>query len=526
MTPRRAPGQGAARPATPMVSPDSPGLPAARHRGLRLASVLVCGAAAALLARAGGLSSEAVATAGTAGATAAAWLTGAVPLPVASLLPALLLPALGALPAAEVAPRYFPEILLLFLGGFILALALERHGLHRRFALRAVGLLGTRPRRVVLGFMAVAMGLSMFVSNTSTALLMLPVAVAVLDACRPEEARRLSAPLLLGIAWACSIGGVATPIGTAPNAVLLGQLETTWPEAPLPAFGTWVIGTFPFCLSFLLVAWAILCRVGGGLPHHSFEGLEILQEERRAAGRRSRDQTRVLAVFAAVALAWLSRQGVDFGGFRLPGWAELLPARVQGTLADSTVALAGVLLLFVLPGEGTRGGALLDWEDCVRIPWGILLLLGGGFALAHAIQVTGLAEALGGTMEGAVATLPPWGLVFLLSLFVTFLTEITSNTATISVLLPLFFSAARAAGVHPLLLGLPATLAVSCAFMLPVATPPNAILFSSGRISIATMARTGFVLNLATAVLVTAFTFLWVAPRWGLELRELPAWAR
>lgn len=472
-----------------------------------------------------GLEPEARAVAAVATLTAWSWLTAALPLPVASLLPALLLPATGAVPAQTVAPWYFHDILLLFLGGFILAIALEKHGLHRRFALRALTLFGAAPRRIVLGFMLVSAGLSMFVSNTSTALLMLPVALAVLDRCGDSERAALTRPLLLGVAYACSIGGVATPIGTAPNAVLLGQLRERFPDAPPIPFATWFLGTLPLVASFLFVAWWYLTRIAVPLPRAASLSVDEVRAERSRSGHRSAEQNRVLFVFATVAGLWMTRSGIDLGAVAVPGWSALLPERVSATVSDATVALLGVLLLFLIPGRGRATGALLDWEDCARIPWGILLLLGGGFALARAFESSGLSVAVGGALAGSVGALPPFLTVLIVVLAVTFLTEITSNTATINVLLPLLFGASVAAGIHPMLLALPTTMAVSCAFMLPVATPPNAILFSSGRLRVAEMARTGFALNLATAVLVTVYTFAWIAPRFGYALDAFPAWA-
>lgn len=466
------------------------------------------------------------ATAGVATFTAWCWLTGPVPLEVASLMPALLLPATGVIGARHVAPLYFHDILLLFLGGFILALALERYDLHRRFALAALTFFGARQRRMILGFMLVAAGLSMFISNTSTALLMLPVAVAVLDECNEEEGERLKLPLLLGLAYAASIGGVASPIGTAPNGVLIARMAQDFPEAPEIAFGTWVVGALPFVLVFLVVAWWLMTRVLVALPNQPLDGYHQVRERRLAMGKRSLEQNLVLAVFCIVALLWMTRKGADFGSFSLPGWELLLPETVRESISDSTVALAGVMLLFILPGKAPGSKALMSWGDCIKVPWGILLLLGGGFALARAFEISGLATAIGESLKGTVASMPPIAAILVTSLVVTFLTEITSNTATINILLPLFFSASVAAGVHPLLLGLPATLAVSCAFMLPVATPPNAILFSSGRIRVREMARTGFWLNLCTVILVSLFAVYWVAPRWGFDLLSFPEWAR
>ncbi len=472
-----------------------------------------------------GLPGPARGTAATATMTAWCWLTGCLELPVASLLPALLLPATGAMSAGRVAPAYFHDILLLFLAGFILALALEHHELHRRFALAALAGFGTRPRRLVLGFMVVAASLSMFVSNTSTALLMLPVAMAVLEDCSPEARRALRLPLLLGVAYACSIGGTATPIGTPPNASLLGQFADRFPEAPTISFGSWVLGVLPFALCFLALCWLFLTRILGRLPTAPLFSAGELARRRSALGRMRPEQRRTLAVFALVALLWLTRSGFRVGAGGVPGWSALLPAAVADAVSDATVGLLGVVLLFLLPGSSTRGGALLDWEHCRRLPWGVLLLLGGGFALARAFEESGLSLVIGRALQGTVHELPLPAAVALTALVVTFLTELTSNTATINVLLPLFFGAAVAAEVHPLALALPATLAVSCAFMLPVATPPNAILFSSGMLSMGEMARAGLLLNLLTIPMVTLFTLCWLAPVLGLDLGSFPAWA-
>jgi solute carrier family 13 (sodium-dependent dicarboxylate transporter), member 2/3/5 len=469
---------------------------------------------------------QARAVAGVSTFTAWCWLTASLPLPVASLMPALLLPATGAVSARIVAPWYFHDILLLFLGGFILALALEKYNLHRRFALRALTLFGAGPRALVLGFMVVSAGLSMFVSNTSTALLMLPVSLAVLDRCSEGDRQLLTRPLLLGIAYACSIGGVATPIGTAPNSVLLGQMRDRFPDAPEIAFGTWFLGALPLVVSFLFVVWIMLTRVVHRLPVESDLSITEIKSERQASGRRNREQNLVLGVFLTVAILWITRSGIDFGNYAIPGWQALLPTAAAATISDSTVALLGVLLLFMLPGKAQETGALLDWHDCRRVPWGILLLLGGGFALAKSCEYSGLSQAIGEGISGSMASLPPFATVLLAVLVITFLTEITSNTATINVLLPLLFSASVAAGIHPMLIALPATFAVSCAFMLPVATPPNAILYSSGRLKVSDMARAGIWLNLLTAILVSLFAVYWIAPRWGFDLSVFPDWAR
>ncbi len=483
--------------------------------------------AAALLARwvgGLGLAPEAAAASFVAALTAWCWVTNALPLPVASLLPAGLLPLLGVAGAREVAQWYFHDVLLLLLGGFVLALALERHELHVRFAHHALRAFGTRPRRLLLGFMVTSAACSMFLSNTSTTLMMLPVALAVLSQVDEEVRPRLAVPLLLGIAYAGSIGGVGTPIGTAPNAVFLGMTQDFFPEAPPIGFGGWLVGALPLVVVFVGVAWWVLARRMGplGRDHSVFRDLGAFG---RALPRRSAEQTRVLGLFSVVVFLWVARRPVDFGPVAIPGWETLLPEAVAAGITDATIAVLGAIALFLVPGRGTRSRALLDWEDCTALPWGVLLLLGGGFAIAQAFQVSGLAAAVGEALAGTITVLPPLATAFLVALGITFLTELTSNTATITVLLPVLFGASAAAGIHPMLLALPATFAVSCAFMLPAATPPNAIAFSSGQLTPLDMARVGFRLNLVTAVLATLVGWFWTAPRWGFDLSTFPSWA-
>ena len=466
---------------------------------------------------------EPKAAAGVAILTFWCWITGALPLPVASLLPALCLPLLGVASAGTVASWYFHDILLLLLGGFVLALALQKEDLHRRFAFRILRTLGARPRRLVLGFMAVAAFLSMFLSNTATALLLLPVALAILDRMEKEEQAKLAVPLLLGLAYACSIGGTATPVGTAPNAVLLGQIQAHFPQAPAISFGQWFVGALPFVGFFVVLVWWVLTRWMGSVPAEPSPSLSRMMEEITSLPRRTRNQNRVLVVFLGVVFLWLTRRELDLGIFTLPGWGNLLPPAVALGITDSTVALFGMVILFLLPRS--EGGVMLEWRDCRELPWGVLLLMGGGFAIAHSMDETGLSRVVGDALAGPLQVLPPVAMVALTVLGVTFLTEMTSNTATVNVLLPLLFSSSVAAGIHPLLLALPATFAASCAFMLPAATPPNAILFSSGRLKMAEMVKAGLVLNLLSCIVVTLFVLAWTAPRWGLDLFTFPSWA-
>lgn len=516
----------AAGPAAP-APPGDPGAaaPRAGTHAWRFVAGLAVASALLFLPGVAALPWPARATAGVTVLTAWCWLSGALPLPVASLLPALLLPVTGAVSAAEVARGYFHDILMLFLGGFLLALALERYLLHERFALAALRLFGTRPRRLVLGLMLATGALSLFINNTSTALLMLPVAQALLSGCPPAASQRLAPPLLLGLAYACSIGGVGTPIGTAPNIIFLGQFRDHYPEAPPISFGAWVLGVLPFSLVFLLLTWWVLTRLFGPLPAEPVLPAGELARRRAGQGELNPAQKRTLAVFALVVALWVSRASLDLGAVRVPGWSELLPAGVAASLSDATVALFGLILLYLVPGAPGQG-PLLGLEDLRRAPWDVLLLMGGGFALAAAFESTGLTTAMGEALRAALSGLSPLVAVLLTAAVVTVFSEVASNTAAITLLLPLLFSAAAAASLHPLLLALPATLAVSNAFMLPAGTPPNAIIFATGRVRMGQMARAGIVLDVLTVLLVTLFTLLWIAPLWGVDLRAVPDWAR
>jgi len=496
-----------------------------RSRLRTLAAAVIAAAVVPFLPGVSELDASARATAAVAVLTALCWITEALPLPVASLLPAILLPALGAVSASEIAPWYFHDILLLFLGGFVLAIALERYGLHERLAWRAVSVFGARPRRLVLGLMVATAGLSMFVNNTSSTLVMLPVAMALLARCSAEEQSKLGSPLMLGVAYAATIGGLATPIGTAPNMVFLAQSRARFPDAPELGFGNWMIAMLPLAVAMLLVTWWVLTRVTGRPSNLPSVGLAQGAREARALPPLDHDARFVLIVFCSVAALWLSRTTADLGAFKVHGWSELLPATVAAAVSDSTVALLGCVLLFAIPSRRRGGAPLLAWEDCRDLPWGVLLLIGGGLALARAFDSTGLSTAVAQGLSGALETLPTWGILLVVAASVTLLSELASNTAAINILLPLLFGAAIQAGMHPMLVALPAVISVSYAYMMPVGTPPNAIAFATGRIPMRDMVRAGFLLDLIAISLVCLFVVFWVAPRLGFDLGTMPEWA-
>jgi sodium-dependent dicarboxylate transporter 2/3/5 len=434
------------------------------------------------------------------------WMTEALPIPVTALLPLVLFPLLGIAPIDATASPYAHPLIFLFLGGFLLALALERWRLHRRIALSVVRLLGARPARLVAGFMVASALLSMWISNTATAMLMLPIGLSLVELVQGEAAKaggpidaearggHFALCLMLGIAYACSLGGMATLIGTPTNALLAAFLADAY--AVEVAFVDWLLIGLPLVALSLPLAHALLTRWVYPIRVREVPGgAAFIRGELERLGPLSRPEARVAVVFAATAAAWITRPLLGRG---LPG------------LSDTGIAMAAGLALFLVPaGAGRAGEALLDWPTARRLPWGVLLLFGGGLSLAAAIRDTGLAVWIGEAMRG-LGVLPAPLVVLLATAVILLLTELTSNTATAAAFLPVLASMALGLGLEPLRLLVPATLAASCAFMLPVATPPNAIVYGSGRVSVPQMARAGAWLNLAMLLLVFALSWLLV----------------
>lgn len=412
---------------------------------------------------------------------AAWWVFEPIPIPFTSLIPIALFPLLGVLTPAQVGQSVGSPLILLLLGGFMLSTAMSDSGAHRRIALYMVNLFGGGSARgLVLGFMAAAALLSMWISNTATTLMLLPVALAVLD----QAGRNMQAPLLLGIAYAASIGGLGTPIGTPPNLVFMQVHLDQFGSAP--SFPEWMAWGIPVVILMVPLAGIWLTR-----------GLKLEQAvELPARGVWRPYEKRVLAVFALTAACWITRQA-PFGGWSQ--WLDLPAAN------DASVALVAVVMMAALPNG--EGGRLLRWEAAAKIPWGVLLLFGGGLTIASAFVHSGLADTIAQSLDMMVR-LPTWLLILSICLSVTFLTEVTSNTATSSLLLPILALAATVNDLDPMLLMVPAVLSASCAFMLPVATAPNAIVFGSGNVQIREMARAGLALNLIGAVVITIVCLL------------------
>lgn len=475
--------------------------------------------------------------------TASLWISLAIPVGAASLVPAALLPVLSVMPAREVAPLYMSDLVLLFIGAFIIALGLERWDVHRRMALWILTRVGHSPHRLVLGFMVASAFTSMWINNTATTLLMLPIAMAVVSKLEPEGSSRgrpFAYCLLLGVAYSSSVGGMGTPVGTAPNQVFLGQFADRFSEGPKLAFGDWFLGWLPLIVLFIPCAWLILTRLVfplsglSGASDGAEDAADVIRREREHLGALSPPQIAMSAVFALTALLWITRSDLVIGEWRLPGWNRLLlPADAadprwyrlhKNDISDSTVATCMALACFFIPARDGRGSMLMTWRVAVRLPWEVLLLLGSGFCLARAFSVSGLDVVLGRSLSPLLDGHSSWLIVLSVALLVSFLTEVTSNTATTAVLLPVVASAAIDAELNPLLVMLPTTIAASAAFVMPVATPPNAVVFSSRMVPIPVMARAGILLNFLMVGLLTLVFQLWVRRLWGIG-EALPDWA-
>ena len=487
-----------------------------------------------------GLSPEGKRLAAVGAMMAILWSSQALPLAITSLIPLVAFPALAIQSANVVSKAYMSSVILLYFAGFAIALGVERWQLHRRLALICLLIIGTSPKRIVLGFMLATGLLSMWISNTAATLLMLPIALAVITSVSEKKEgdqqsesnhsaniSKFAVALLLGIAYSASIGGLSTLIGTPTNAVYAGF----WAESGASAeeiqrysvsSGQWMLMFLPISAIMFLATWLLVCLpIRKGL-HFGDEARSTISQRYKALGKLEGGERLMLFVFLVTALLWLSRASIELGGFVIPGWENGLSLLIQqfdsefdysGLLHDSTAGLAMLILMFLIPArnkETSQYEFLMDWETIEKkTPWGILLLFGGGFAIAGACTSTGLSAWLGKILAGEIESMGQISQVFSVSTLVIFLTEFTSNTATINALLPVLKETAIALSLDPRMLMLPATIAASCAFMLPIATPPNAIVFSSNRLTVWQMIRTGFWLNLIGIVVVTFVTIFW-----------------
>lgn len=442
------------------------------------------------------------------------WITEAIPIAITSLLPIVLLPILGVAPIGDSTAPYANPLIFLFMGGFMIALAMQRWELHKRIAIKIIAFVGVKPSSIIIGFIIASAFLSMWVSNTATALMMLPIALSVLHfadstAEKTPEVSNFEVTLVLAIAYACNIGGIATLIGTPPNALFAGfMLENYSIEI---SFVSWMSIGVPLVLVLLPLMYFYLTKIAFPITLKELPGgKEVINQQLQKIGTISTSEKRVAVVFTLAAALWIFR--------------PLLAGIVPG-LSDAGIAIAAGAILFIVPSGNKHNEKLLAWKDMTDLPWGILLLFGGGLSLAMAISSSGLATWIGESVKSLEA-FPILILVFAVIFIVVFLTEITSNTATTAAFIPILASTAIGMGQNPLLFIIPAAISASCAFMLPVATPPNAIIYGSGKISIGQMAKAGLWLNVAISIILTLATYTLFAYIFGIEVDVIPDWVQ
>ncbi len=455
-------------------------------------------------------------TAGVAVLMAAWWMTEALPLPITSLVPLVALPLLGILPTEAAAAPYADKNIFLFMGGFIIALAVERWNLHRRIALLTLLAVGTHPRQLIGGIMLATGALSMWMSNTATTAMMLPIGMSLVMLVRDQwrtandglaneaeqqaHARTFATCLMLAIAYSASIGGLGTLVGTPTNLFLAGFAQSK--SLPL-SFVQWMAFALPLAAAYLALAWWLM--TGWIFPIRMAElpgGRQVIRQELAKLGRVTRGEWTVLSVFCLVALGWVFRPLIT-GADLVRQWLPIL-----SRLDDTTLAMTGAIALFAIPINLRQGVFAMDWQHAMKLPWGVLLLFGGGFSLADAVAQSQLADWIG-TRISILSGIPILALIIVVSAMILLLTELTSNTPTAAAFLPILYGVAEGMQTPPMLFLVPATLAASCAFMLPVATPPNAIVFGSGHVTMKDMVRAGVWLNLLGLILIPAFVLLW-----------------
>lgn len=455
------------------------------------------------------------------------WVTEVVPLAVTALLPVVLFPLFGIMNGKDVSATYFNHVIFLFIGGFMVALAMQKWDLHKRIALKILLFTGSSPARILLGFMLATSFLSMWISNTATAMMMVPVLLSIIQKLEEhidkEELQKYSVGLLLGIAYSASIGGIATLVGTPPNLSFVRIFQIMFPGAPEISFSTWFLFALPISFVIFVIVWVYLYLVFRPKTSWKDKMRNIdFKVEYKKLGRASYEEKVVFVLFVLLAFLWLSRSGIAIGDFIIPGWSSLL--KEPSYFNDGTVAIAISIILFIIPAKSKKGARLMDWATASKIPWNIVLLFGGGFALATGFKESELSLWFGEQLSG-IAGFHPILIILIIALGMTFLTELTSNTATTEMLLPVLAGLSVSIDVNPLLFMIPATISASMAFMLPVATPPNAIVFGSNRITVMQMAKNGFILNIIGAIVITLFTYYWGMVIFGIDMGTMPEWA-
>ncbi len=453
------------------------------------------------------------------------WLTEAIPIAATSLLPLVFFPLFGILNAKQTASSYINNIIFLFIGAFMFAITVEKWNLHRRIALRLIKAIGGSAGRLLLSFMLSSWLMSMLINNTSTTMLMLPIALSIIlqleEVNDKKKVRQFAVAILLGVAYASSIGGIATLVGTVPNLVFVKIFSTSFPAAPEINFTTWMLAAFPISAVMLVLTWLVLRFMLLKAEHEIKIEKKYIIEENKRLGPMSYEESVVLFLLILLALLWIFRADIELGSFTIPGWSNIFT--FGHMIDDSTVAVFIAALLFFLPSRTQKGEFLADNTIFKKIPWDIIILFGGGFAVAHAFKETGLATIISSNLT-VLDNIPPIMIIVIVCGLLTFLTELTSNTATTQTVLPILAATAVAMKINPLLLMVPATLSASMAFMLPVATPPNAVVFGSGRIKIYEMARIGIILNFIGMVVISIMFYYLGMWLYDIVPNVMPAW--
>ena len=455
------------------------------------------------------------------------WVSEAIPIALTALLPVVLFPLLGVMNGKTISSAYFNHVIFLFIGGFLMALAMEKHNLHKRIALKILLFTGSGYGKILLGFMFATAFLSMWMSNTATAMMMVPVVISIINKFKEtiseSELNKYSSGLLFGIAYSASVGGIATLIGTPPNLSFVRIFSIIFPNAPEITFSQWFIFAIPVTISMLMASWTLLYFLYKPKIDKNKEETAIFKEQYKNLSKASYEEKVVFIAFISLALLWIFRAGIKVGDFELPGWSALF--NNPKFINDGTVAIAVSLILFIIPSKSKKNARILEGGILAKLPWHIVLLFGGGFALAQGFADSGLAIWMGNKMT-FVSVLHPFVIILLIAFFMSFLTELTSNTATTEMILPILAGIAVSVEINPLVLMIPATLAASLAFMLPVATPPNAIVFGTNRLKIAQMMRTGFLLNLIGIIVVTLIMYFWGQSIFDIDISVFPEWAK
>jgi solute carrier family 13 (sodium-dependent dicarboxylate transporter), member 2/3/5 len=456
------------------------------------------------------------------------WIAEVAPLAITSLLPVALFPILGIMDGNTVSSAYFNHVIFLFIGGFLMALAIQKWNLHKRIALKILLTIGLSPGKLLFGFMLATALLSMWISNTATTLMMVPILMSILlkmeDINGKEKIGSFATGLLLSIAYASSIGGIATLVGTPPNLSFVRIFDIYFPNGPEIGFGNWILFALPFSIAMFIITFIYLYFIYVRKKINWVKiGKNDLKNELKELGKMTFEEKIVIFLFIILIILWIFRADIEIGDVIIYGWSDIF--KNPKLINDGTIAILISILLFIIPSKTKKGSFIMDWKAAEDIPWEIILLFGGGFALANGFKESGLSAWFGEQLS-FLNGVHPFVIILAISFIVTFLTELTSNTATVETFLPIMASLAITLNINPLLFMLAATISGSMAFMLPVATPPNAIVFSSKRLLISDMAKAGLFLNIVGAILLTVFVYYYGRIIFDIDFNIFPDWAQ